>query len=365
MGEQSAVDTVADEMAVKSANVVVGTKARHEQFGVGSITELPTEQDANTYLVNFGGDVGIQRVAESELKLEADGAADEDAKMDYAELARKISQSPAFVPGVLLALGIGVMFFTVIRRLYGLWTSEDGYYSHGFLVPLISGYVVYRWWPKLKTIPVKPFYPAAVLLVALVAGTLVANSLTIIGLLSLLLLLTLVCSVWMLAGFRWALWLSPPILYLAFGLPLLSSIITNYTNPLQLASTSVAIQLLKVFGLNTFQVPNEPTTVWLDNFMLDIAVPCSGLKLVLALMAFTAFFVMIARLKWWANLVMVAMILPLAVFINGLRISLIGVVGNAYGSKAGMQFHDYSGYITLIVCFLILFQLARGLGWKN
>ena len=59
------------------------------------------------------------------------------------------------------------------------------------------------------------------------------------------------------------------------------------------------------------------------------------------------------------------MLLPLTVFVNGFRIALIGVVGNAYGSQAGHDFHDYSGYITLLVCFFLLFKFARLLGWKD
>jgi exosortase/archaeosortase family protein len=99
--------------------------------------------------------------------------------------------------------------------------------------------------------------------------------------------------------------------------------------------------------------------------MLDVGVPCSGLKLLLALSAFSVFFVLIANLKWWANAFMLAFVLPLALFINGLRIALIGVVGDTMGSDAGHQFHDYSGYITLLLCFVIVFKLARILGWKD
>jgi exosortase/archaeosortase family protein len=74
---------------------------------------------------------------------------------------------------------------------------------------------------------------------------------------------------------------------------------------------------------------------------------------------------LIARLKWWANTLMAALVLPLCLFINGLRIALIGVVGEEYGRSAGLQFHDYSGYVTLLVCFFLLFKIARWLGWKD
>jgi len=44
---------------------------------------------------------------------------------------------------------------------------------------------------------------------------------------------------------------------------------------------------------------------------------------------------------------------------------LIGMVGDTWGDAAGHAFHDYSGYIALVVCFVILFKIARALGWKD
>jgi exosortase len=173
-----------------------------------------------------------------------------------------------------------------------------------------------------------------------------------------LLLLTFI-----LAGFGWVKALFAPIMYLGFALPLFTMAIDTYTNPLQLLSTKVAYTLLQVFGANPYL--DDAQTIALDNFVLNVAVPCSGLKLMLALGAFTTFFMLVANLRWWGNLVLIAQWVPLALFINGLRIAMIGIVGNSYGEEAGMQFHDYSGYITLVVCFIILFRIARGLGWKD
>jgi exosortase/archaeosortase family protein len=103
----------------------------------------------------------------------------------------------------------------------------------------------------------------------------------------------------------------------------------------------------------------------MNSFILNVEVACSGLKLLLALTAFTVFFVLIARLKMWANVIAIALIPVFALLVNGLRIALIGVVGETWGSDAGMKFHDYSGYITLIVCFVVLFKIFRLMGWKD
>lgn len=277
---------------------------------------------------------------------------------------RAIVASPAFFPGLLCIIGIGLIFWQLLAGLPNLWLGEDGYYSHGFLVPIIAGYVLVKWWPHLKTIPVKPSFwailpIAAVLWVA--KGAVVSD---IEALVSLCLLGTLLFGTAFVAGWRWMFATALPTLYLGFALPLWTMAIGVYTNPLQLISTKVSYKMLQLMGFQPWRDPSS-TTINLPNFNLDVGVPCSGLKLVLALSAFTVFFMLIARLKWWGNVIMAGLVLPLCIFINSLRITLIGIVGENYGSAAGHQFHDYSGYITLILCFFILFKIARWLGWKD
>jgi exosortase len=295
-------------------------------------------------------------------------SAEEQAKppaerFDYRAAARAVVSSPAFVPGVLVFAGILLMFWRMIAFLPELWLSDDGYYSHGFLVPLISAFVIYKAWPRIKDRPVKPQYWAIVPLLGLSYCALVANVTGMQNIASFTLIFTLLFSVLFVAGWAWLKALTLPICYLLFGLPVWSMVIDTYTNPMQVLSTKVAFKILEIAGLQPIDL--NANTIVLNNFTLDIGVPCSGLKLILALSAFTVFFVLIARLKALANVFMLFLILPLALLINGLRIALIGIVGNAYGAEAGHAFHDYSGYITLILCFFILFKIARGLGWKD
>jgi exosortase len=280
-------------------------------------------------------------------------------------------KSPVFVPALAVVGGLIFLFWHLIEQLGRLWMDDSGYYSHGFLVPLITSYVIYKKWDKLKAVPIKSGYaalPVIAVLAYIAYGTTHAN---INAILALTFLMTILACVWFVAGWRWMLAVSLPILYLGFALPLWTGAIDFYTNPAQLASTTVAYQMLKMFGLNPMQLDGNPTNIYLDHYTFNVAVPCSGLKLLLAVTAFTCFFMMIANLKWWGYVAMVCLIGPLCVFVNGLRIALIGVVGNSFGTtpaehdQAALVFHDWSGYITLLVCFFILFKVARGLGWKD
>jgi exosortase len=282
-------------------------------------------------------------------------------KIDWRELASRVVRSPYFVPLLIAAAGMSIVFWPLLSSLYELWTGPDGYYTHGFLVPFITGYLIYRAWPSLKDRPIKPALWTIVLLVPMLWIAYAARLAELRSILSVAFVATLIIGVWFSLGPKWALGTAAPILYLLFALPVWSGFVNNYTNPLQAYSTKVANFLLGFYGAPHM----SGTDIVIGTFVLNVGVPCSGLKLVLAITAFTCFFVMIGGLKWWANFLMFAAIIPLCLFINGLRIALIGVVGASRGEEAGMQFHDYSGYVTLIVCFFILFKFARILGWKD
>ncbi|MFY9233267.1 MAG: exosortase/archaeosortase family protein [Fimbriimonadaceae bacterium] len=288
------------------------------------------------------------------------------APSKLSDTLQTISRSPAFVPGLILFTGIILIFWKMWPQLYDLWTGPDGYYSHGWLVPVISGVIVYKAWPRIQNIPVRAEWIALIPLSITLYLAWLSSANLIYTFMAMALLATISFSTWLIAGWRWMLALAPATLYLAFALPLWTVLINDYTNPLQIYSTKIAYYFLKIFGFGlVYDQVNEPTILYMDNFTLNVAVACSGLKLLLALTAFTTFFILIARLKWWGNLVMIGLILPLAMVINGLRIGLVGIVGEMQNAEAGMTMHDYSGYITLVICFFILFKFARWLGWKN
>lgn len=286
-----------------------------------------------------------------------------EASSDFREDFANFVRTPAGKATLILTAAIVYCYWPLLIKLPHLWLGNDGYYSHGFLVPLISGYVVYTNRENLRKIAVKPngWLLIPLLPVLLLAVTALSFGMQIFG--AICLMASIVLTVGIVAGVRWMVATLLPVLYLGFCLPLWTMIIQSYTNPLQLVSTKAAFAMLKAVGLDPLQT--DSTTIYLNSFTLDVGVPCSGLKLVLALSAFTAFFMMIAHLRWWANLAMVLLVLPLTIFINGLRIALIGIVGNQWGSDAGHAFHDWSGYLVLILCFYILFKIVRVLGWQR
>lgn len=279
-------------------------------------------------------------------------------KFDFSQ----ITKAEGFPFAVAIGVSILFIFWTLIQALPGIWFKADSAYSHGALVPLLAGYVVIHRWNRLKTIPTKPSIVGALLLIPVLYVAFVASRTNMQVVLSLLLVASIGLSVWTLNGFKLAWATLPAVLYLLFGLPVWTLVIDKLTQPMQIISTNMSEQILRALGYELFKA--DSTTLLLSNFEMNVGAPCSGLKLMLSLMALMVFFVLIADLKWWANAFLAFFIFPLAILTNGLRIAMIGVVGNSFGPEAGHQFHDYSGYISLLICFFALQKVCRALGWK-
>lgn len=271
--------------------------------------------------------------------------------------AAALLKKPESLAIIVAVAAIAFAFWPLLALLPEQWLDFESYYAHGLLVLPASAYIAWLRWPKLKDVPVKGSWAPLIFLLPVLYVGMLANRTVMPLVLSVLLILTLLLAVWHIAGFKWMTGLAPAILFLMLGLPILDRFIDTLTFKLQLVSTDTAELMLRGIGLSVLRL--DPTVLQLDNFDLNIAEACSGLKTTIAVTASVIFFMLTTPLKWWAHLLLASIAVPLSVLVNSFRIALIGVVGNTNGSEAGLAFHDYSGYIALILCFLVLWQLSK------
>jgi exosortase len=286
---------------------------------------------------------------------------------------------PWLIAGLVTMLFMGWFF---LSKLPNVWFDEEGYYSHGLLIPFMTMAAIYMRRDKIRAEPVSTSKAGLVILVFGLLGLVAARVIENLSLGNFAFMVTLIGACYFAFGAKVSKHLVGPLLFLIFMMPVLGWLIDIWTNPLQIASTHIAEKLLNIVAYNTDMSPAQPTVIHMNNYTLNVGGPCSGFKLILSLTAFTAFFVMISKLGWKKNLALFALTLPLALFINGLRIMLIGVVGEGqtsfapvispfanwlrnYGDDAGMVFHDFSGYGTLLICFVILHFIVRALEGKE
>ena len=275
----------------------------------------------------------------------------------------QVLQNPLVWIATAVLIALGAAYYPTFYYWQYHWFLADGYYSHGILVPFLALYMVWMRREEIRQSEVRPSISGlGVVVTALglrVLGHL-AQSSTFSSLSFLILLYGVVAILfgWRIVRLVWF-----PILFLGFMMPLPSTIFDEISQPAQEWSTIIADVFLKTVAYETIRVGN---VIYIPGgFDLDVGVPCSGFKMLVSMATFAFFFAYYIRVELWRQVLLVLLALPLALVINGLRIALIGIVGTKFGEEAGYSFHDWSGYLVLVVAFAVLFQLGRWLGWQR
>jgi exosortase len=158
------------------------------------------------------------------------------------------------------------------------------------------------------------------------------------------------------AGWRAALYLFPVILFLTFMVPMSKMLTQPIVVGSQMVSTKVAAVLLQVMG---FQAQQMGTIVQLENYTLQVALPCSGFKTLIALSAFASCFVYLLQASLPKKLLLSGLALVLSLLVNGLRISLVGVAGELVSNESATWVHDNGGLPVTALALGGLYLMAR------
>lgn len=227
----------------------------------------------------------------------------------------------------------------------------DADYSHGWLIPVVSLFIV---WYRRKAILAAPKQVSniglAVIVAALVMHWVGAKmQQTRLSLLALILLL------WgfpfYFFGWGVARQLVFPAAYLVFAIPL--NFLEFVSGRLQLITSVISAHVLNGLGI---VVRREGVRLFAESgFSFEVAGACSGLRSLLAMTALTAvyaFFTQRGLVRQW---LLFLCSIPLAVAGNIARITTIGLVAEAFGERLALGiYHDYSGYIVFSVGILLM-----------
>ncbi len=229
---------------------------------------------------------------------------------------------------------------------------QDPNYSHGFLIPVMFGYLL---WERHQRLGAAPFCPSSWGLVAILfamamlfAGKLGAEYFLLHS--SLLVFLSGV--VIFLFGFPAFRILSFPLGILVFMIPLPAIIFYSITLPLQLLASRLATWVLDLAN-----VPNlrEGNVLVLPHFQAGVVEACSGIRSLISLLAVAVFLSYFRRMPWTAASLLVAAAVPIALATNALRVAGTGLLGNYWGGQwAEGFFHLFSGWFLFLLATLSL-----------
>jgi exosortase len=275
---------------------------------------------------------------------------------------RTVARTQWVLPAAVLAGLVLVLYAPVLKLLLLQWW-EDPDYSHGFLVPLFAGYLLWRDRDRWPAVPLEPSDLGLATMVGAV-GLLLAGSLgaeLFVSRLSLILLLG--GMVLYLAGWKMLRAVAFPLGFLLFMIPLPEIIYNQITFPLQLVASRFAL-----FCLDVVHVPalREGNLLKLPGYTLEVAEACSGIRSLMTLVTLVMAFNYCIEKRWWRRILLVALVVPVAILSNGLRIVATGVLTYCFGVQWAEGFlHVFSGWVVFVVALflmVLIHQLLSRLG---
>ncbi|MGH7024042.1 MAG: exosortase V [Caulobacteraceae bacterium] len=147
-----------------------------------------------------------------------------------------------------------------------------------------------------------------------------------------------------------------PLLYLAFVIPIPSSILADVTAPLKEFVSYVATGLLSHVGL---PVVRQGVTIYIAQYQLLVEDACSGMNSIVGLIAVGLLYIYLMRGASLAySLVLVALVIPIAVLTNILRIMTLILLTYYAGNDVAQGFlHFTAGMALFAVALVIVFAL--------
>jgi len=237
----------------------------------------------------------------------------------------------------------------------------SGDYSHGFLVPLASLYVVWTQRKELITVP-KRITPAALVFVV---GSLLLHYLGVKAQQTRLSLFALIGLIWSvpfyLYGWQVARRLIFPCAFLIFAVPL--DFLSSLSNQLRLINADVSASVLRGLGLDVKAVGTgifgPPNYDQFSELKLDVADPCSGIRSLTAMMALTAIYGYLVMKGFWRKWALFLAGIPLAMAGNIFRIVIIGILSEAISTELATGLpHDYAGFLVFGIAIALMVSVS-------
>jgi len=264
--------------------------------------------------------------------------------------------APVALIGALLVVALAFLYAPLWSACWKEWWQEGSAYSHGILIPPLALLMIWQRREELERLAWRPALTGLALVLLGLTLQLFARwgCSTMVSWASFLVVVT--GGIAFVAGWPVARRLLPPVLFLTFMVPMSAMLTQPLVFGAQMISTRVAVLLLRVMG---FQVHQLGTIIQMENYTLQVALPCSGFKTLIALSAFAACFTYLLRGSLPKKLLLFGTAMVLSVVVNGLRISLVGVTGELISSTAATWVHDNGGLPVTTLALGGLYLMAR------
>ena len=276
------------------------------------------------------------------------------------------SFSQVFSAAALIKIGVLFALFVLLNcwqfeRLTSIW-MHDPNWSHGFIIPLFSVYLLYARRDKLFAARRRvSLWGLGIMLVAIAIMILGFYPIRTTWFCHLAMVLLLLGLVLYLGGpeVLSVTWL--PILYLIFAIPIPEILYARIAVPLQELAAKGAAVILQIVGVQIKSTASmlRITSISGQVHPLTVAEACSGIRSLMAFMALGVAMAYLAERAIWQRIVLVAAAIPVAIFCNVIRVTITSSMFALDMPELGQDFmHEFMGMVMLIPAALLLWLLS-------
>lgn len=270
---------------------------------------------------------------------------------------------------VLLLVGVVAVFWQWFERQHRHSMGAPSDWGHAYVIPLISAYLVWRDREAIKRTATSTFWPGLLPVLLgigsyFVAVVVVKNHM----IQGLSVVLTVAGLALLLTGPRMFGRLFLPILYLVFAITISEMIMIKITFQLQLIASQGAGVLLALIGpLMGFTVDVDGNTLYItpagkEPLPLNVAEACSGMRMVIAFFALAGAVALISSKFWWQRVAVLVLALPVAVFMNIVRVAILGIASKYSPELTKGDAHVMIGTLLLLPGLMLFLGIVWALG---
>jgi len=256
---------------------------------------------------------------------------------------------------VLLGLLIG-LYGGILRDLAWQWW-DDPNYTHGFLVPLFSGFLVWQRRKELAALPARGSWVGLPVLLAGVGALLLGDLAAENFLMRSSLIVVLAGLVLFHLGRDSFRVLAFPLLFLFFMVPLPATLFYAMAFPLQSLAARNAAWTLDQLGV---PVLLDGNVIHLTRLSLGVAEACSGIRSLISLFSVAVGWAALTIPGIWGMATFVVAVVPITILANAGRVVITGLIGQWFGVEYAQGFfHTFSSWLVFVFAFVCLLGIHR------
>ncbi len=254
----------------------------------------------------------------------------------------------------LLGLVFIACYYPTFQWLNFKYLGLDSYYSHGYLIPFISAYMIYCKREDLSHTQLSGSLSGLWIITCALAIHIfgVLGDIHFISGFSMILYIA-GCSLYLL-GADFTKKIAYPICYLVLMCPVPDAFINIVALPAKSLATTLSLYII---GFLDIPFIREGFRIQFATSSYVVETPCNGMRSLISFLALGFLFLYFMRARLLKKILFLAIIPPIAIFLNGIRIAMLLYIANRYGPAAASPdsyLHDGSGMVVFIVGFAVL-----------